>query len=73
MSHVELGKVLIVVGIIIVVVGFILSTNTKIPYFGKLPGDIHIQKENFSFHFPLATCIVISTILSLLFVLFSRK
>ena len=73
MPHVELGKLLIIVGIIAVVVGVILATNTKIPFLGKMPGDIRVEKENFSFYFPVTTCIVISIILSLFFVLFSRK
>lgn len=73
MPNVELGKLLIIVGIVTVIVGIFVATNTKIPFLGKLPGDIRIEKENFSFCFPVTTCIVISIILSFLFMLFSRK
>ena len=67
-----MGKMLIVMGIALVLIGIILTAGPKIPWIGKLPGDISIQRENFSFYFPLTTCIIISIILTLLFYLFRR-
>ena len=66
------GKILILFGILLVVLGIIFSFFGKIPYLGKLPGDIYIKKENFTFYFPLTTCILISIILSLIFYLISK-
>ena len=63
---------LIVFGVILVAVGLALLLVPKIPGLGKLPGDIVIKRENFSFYFPLGTCILISLILSLIFWLFRR-
>ena len=62
----ELGKTLFVIGLLITVAGFYLwKIGGRLP-FGKLPGDIAIQKENFSFYFPLTTCVLISVILTLI-------
>jgi len=66
------GKTLILFGSLLVILGLIFSFFGKIPYLGKLPGDIYIKKENFTFYFPLATCILISIILSLIFHLISK-
>lgn len=68
----NLGKVLVTVGIVFVVLGFLLILGDKIPWIGKLPGDIYIKRERFSFYFPIVTCIFISLILTLLFSLFRR-
>ena len=57
-----LGKTLIYLGLLLVVVGLVLSLAGKLPWLGHLPGDISIERERFSFYFPLATCIVISVI-----------
>ena len=69
----QFGKLLIFLGIIIVLVGLFLIFFSKIPYLGKLPGDIYIKKGNFSFYFPLATCIIISIFLTILLNLIFRK
>jgi hypothetical protein len=69
----EIGKTLIVFGLILIGVGVLLTFFNKIPLLGKLPGDILIQKKNFSFYFPFMTSILISIILSLLFWLWSRR
>ncbi|HKZ16415.1 MAG TPA: DUF2905 domain-containing protein [Geobacteraceae bacterium] len=61
-----MGKSLIIIGLVIVAVGVILSLVGKVPWLGKLPGDIYIKRENFTFYFPLATSIIISIILSLI-------
>lgn len=69
----EIGKTLIIFGAILVGVGLLLAFFNKIPYIGKLPGDIYIQKNNFTFYFPLATSILLSIILSLVFWLWPRR
>jgi uncharacterized membrane protein YkgB len=67
-----LGKMLILLGVLIIVIGVLLLVGEKIPWIGKLPGDIIIRKEKFSFYFPITTCIIISIILTLLFTLFRK-
>jgi Protein of unknown function (DUF2905) len=62
----DMGKWLIFFGLMIAVVGVILSFAGKIPWLGRLPGDIYIKRENFSFYFPLATCIIVSALISLI-------
>lgn len=62
-----MGKTLMFVGGVILFAGFMLTFVGKIPLLGKLPGDILIKKENFSFYFPLGTCIILSVVLSLIF------
>lgn len=68
-----LGKTLILFGMLLIGVGLFLTFFEKIPFLGKLPGDIYIQKKNFTFYFPFATSILISVILSLVFWLCSRR
>ena len=68
-----LGKALIIFGIVLVVVGVFFTVGGKIPWLGRLPGDIIIEKKNFSFYFPLTTCILISIALSVFYFLFFRK
>ncbi len=67
------GRTLITLGIVLVVLGFLFLVAPKIPFLGRLPGDIHYRGKNFSFHFPLATSIVISIILTILLNLFTRR
>jgi len=67
-----LGKMLILLGVLIIIIGVLLLVGEKIPWVGKLPGDIIIKKEKFTFYFPLTTSILISIILTLLFTLFRR-
>jgi hypothetical protein len=68
----DLGRWLIVVGVILVVVGAVFLLAPKLPWLGKLPGDISVKRGNFSFYFPLGTCILISIVLSLIMYLFRR-
>jgi polyferredoxin len=68
-----LAKFIILIGFILVVVGAVLYFFKGIPFLGKLPGDIHIEKKNFSFHFPIMTCILLSVAISLLIYLISKK
>jgi uncharacterized protein HemY len=66
------GKILIFIGGILIFLGLIFSFAGKIPYLGKLPGDIYIKRENFTFYFPITTCVLISIIISIIFYLISR-
>jgi len=68
----ELGKMLILFGGLVVLVGVLLSLGGKISWLGRLPGDIFVQRDNFSFYFPLTTSLLLSVLLSLLFFLFRR-
>lgn len=68
-----LAKGLILLGLIIVVVGVGLLLIDKIPFIGRLPGDINIQRKNGSFYFPLTTCILLSIILTIILNLFFRR
>ncbi len=67
-----IGKILIITGIILIVIGIILNISGKIPFIGRLPGDIYIKKDNFSFYFPITTCIIISIVLTLIFSIFKK-
>lgn len=68
----ELGKWLVLLGLIIAVVGVILWSGFGRGWLGQLPGDLHYSRGNFSFHFPIITCLLISAILTLLLWLFRR-
>ncbi|HHI97768.1 MAG TPA: DUF2905 domain-containing protein [Thermodesulfatator atlanticus] len=69
----SLGKMLILLGVFIIVTGLLLVFGSKIPFLGRLPGDIVIKRGNFTFYFPLATCIVLSILLTLILSLFTRR
>jgi hypothetical protein len=69
----ELGRFLIVVGIVIVLVGLLLLVAGRIPGLGRLPGDIYIQRGTWTLYFPLATSLLLSVVLSIVFWLFSRR
>ncbi|HEX2963177.1 MAG TPA: DUF2905 domain-containing protein [Ignavibacteriales bacterium] len=67
-----LAKIIIFAGIALVIFGLVLLFAGKIPFIGRLPGDIYIQRKNFTFYFPLATSILLSIIISLI-LYFLRK
>ncbi|MCY3823503.1 MAG: DUF2905 domain-containing protein [Nitrospinae bacterium] len=67
------GKTLILLGAVLMVLGLVFVLAPKIPFLGKLPGDIHLRGKNWSFSFPVVTCIVISIVLTLLLNLFWRR
>ncbi len=67
------GKYFIILGIIITIVGVIIYLSGKLPFIGRLPGDIYIKRDNFTFYFPLVTSIVISIILTIILNIFFRK
>ena len=66
------GKTLIFFGIVLVVLGLLFSLGSKVPWLGRLPGDIYIHRGSFTFYFPLTTCILLGLILSLVLYLFRR-
>jgi len=68
----ELGKLLVVLGLVMVALGLVLWSGVGRGWLGRLPGDIHYAKGNFSFYFPVLTCILISIVLSLLLWLFRK-
>ena len=68
----DLGRLLIFFGIVLVVVGVLLTVAGKLPWLGKLPGDIYYKGEHVTFYFPIVTCLLVSVVLSLLFYLFRR-
>lgn len=70
--HPELGKLMVVMGVVIALTGLVVWLGPQVPWLGRLPGDISIKRDNFSFHFPLATCLVVSLLLSLLLHLFRK-
>ncbi len=65
-----IGKTFIFLGILFVVIGIIFTLSGKINWLGKLPGDIYIKRDNFTFYFPITTCIIISVILTIIAMLF---
>ena len=67
----DMGKFLMVIGAVVLVLGFILWSGLAPRWLGRLPGDIRIEREHSAFYFPIVTCVVLSIILSLLFSLFS--
>ncbi|MBP2663693.1 MAG: hypothetical protein H6Q71_1641 [Firmicutes bacterium] len=69
----SLGKTLMLVGLILLVAGAIFHFGGKFLSLGRLPGDIHMERGNFSFHFPIVTSIILSIILTVILNLFSRK
>jgi hypothetical protein len=68
----RLGKSLVLIGISIVLVGVLMWGLSSIPFIGRLPGDVYVRRGNFTFYFPLATCILISIIATILFSLMRR-
>jgi hypothetical protein len=67
-----LGKMLIIFGVIMALAGVVLLLAPKIPWLGKLPGDITYHGKGFTFYFPLGTCILLSILLSLILYLFRK-
>jgi hypothetical protein len=67
-----LGKMLIITGVVLIIGGIAFIFADKVPFLGRLPGDISIQKERFSFYFPITTCIIISIVLSIIFAIFRK-
>ena len=73
----DLGKILVGFGVVMIVLGAILlfagNLSGKVPWIGRLPGDIYIERGTWRFYFPLATSVIISIVLTLLLSLFGRR
>ena len=68
----DLGKLMVIMGILLAAVGSLLWSGFGKDWLGRLPGDIHYNKGDFSFHFPLATCLILSAFLTLILWLFRK-
>ena len=68
----EAGRMLVVAGVLLVLVGLALAFGSRIPFLGRLPGDIVWRRGNTTVYFPIVTCIVLSLLLTLVFSLFRR-
>ncbi|MGA4644778.1 DUF2905 domain-containing protein [Limisphaera sp. 4302-co] len=68
----EFGKLLVIMGLVLAAVGVLMWTGWGRGWLGRLPGDIHYTRGNFSFHFPIVTCLLLSLVLTLLMWLFRR-
>ncbi|HEX2765177.1 MAG TPA: DUF2905 domain-containing protein [Candidatus Limnocylindria bacterium] len=68
----ELGRIILVIGIVLVVIGGLAAMGVRLPL-GRLPGDIAIEGERGGFYFPIVTMLIISAILTILLNLFSRR
>jgi len=71
--HEWMGKLLIAVGLLCLLLGAAFLLAPKVPWLGRLPGDIHIRGERFSFYFPITTCVILSILLTLLLNLILRR
>jgi DUF2905 family protein len=69
----NIGKLLIVSGLLIAVVGVVLLLAGRLPWLGRLPGDVHIQRGTWTFYFPLATSLLVSVVLTLIFWVIGRR
>ena len=73
----DLGKILLGVGLVMVLLGgfllFVSNFSGKVPWLGRMPGDIYIERGSWRFYFPLGTSILLSVVLTALFWLFSRR
>jgi hypothetical protein len=67
-----IGRIFIILGVVLILLGICLMFGDKLPYIGKLPGDLLIKRERLSFYFPITTSIIISIILTILFSLFRK-
>ena len=68
----EIAKVLIFLGAVMIAIGLVMIGLQKLPFGGRLPGDIVIKRDNFTLYFPLATSIIVSILLSLILYLISK-
>jgi Protein of unknown function (DUF2905) len=68
----DLGKLLVIFGVLMVLIGLALWSGFGAGWLGRLPGDIRIERGNSTFYFPIVTCIIISVVLSIIFSLFRR-
>jgi len=69
----DLGRTIVVLGLVIAAVGALLMLSPRMPWLGHLPGDVHIERPGFSVHFPLVTCLVVSAAATIVLNLFFRR
>ena len=69
----DVGKALVALGLLIALAGVVLMVVGRVPWLGRLPGDIHIERGNFSFYFPLATSLLLSVVFTLLLYIVGRR
>jgi DUF2905 family protein len=73
----DFGRMLVILGVVLVAAGGVLwlggAVGGKVPFLGRLPGDIHVERGNWSFYFPLTTSILLSIVLTLVLALLSRR
>jgi Protein of unknown function (DUF2905) len=67
----ELGKLIVIIGVIVTLVGLLMWSGIAPKWLGRLPGDVRIEREHSSFYFPIVTCIIVSIVLSLIFSILS--
>jgi DUF2905 family protein len=72
-ATINIAKILIVFGLLIVLAGVVLLLVGRVPWLGRLPGDIHYQRGNFTFYFPLATSLLLSVVLTLILYFLGRR
>jgi membrane protein implicated in regulation of membrane protease activity len=68
----DMGKLMVAGGAVLVLVGMLLCSGFGRTWLGRLPGDIHYSRGNFSFYFPIVTCLILSVVLTLLLRIFRR-
>ena len=69
----DVGRILIAFGLLITLAGVVLVLVGRVPWIGRLPGDIHVQRGNFTFYFPLATSLLLSVVLTLVLYFLGRR
>jgi len=69
----DVGKVLVGFGLLIALLGVVLLVAGRVPWLGRLPGDIYVRRGNWAFYFPLATSLVVSAVLTLVFWILNRR
>jgi len=67
-----LGRLLIIAGIVLALAGVVVSALGRVPWLGRLPGDILVRRDNFTLYFPLASCLLVSAVISVLLYIFRR-
>jgi hypothetical protein len=67
-----LGRLLIIAGIVLALGGIVVSVLGRVPWLGRLPGDILVRRDNFTLYFPLASCLLVSAVISVLLYIFRR-
>jgi membrane protein implicated in regulation of membrane protease activity len=69
----DIGKLLVILGLVLVAAGVVVMLAGRLPWLGRLPGDIHVERGHWSFYFPLATSLVLSVVISLVLYLIGRR